>query len=204
MTTTVLQSHVTTSPRHHLTTFHSFCLVAGQLLMCASTFFWNTDGRYSVDGSVMIILSMVFWAAGLQGVFALFNEKNPWYARLGLLYALYGCFGGVGFGFEGLYSTIFGVTNKIGVTAHERFPLQMNLALYWSGPAFPLSMLLLGGFLIHRKFITPARGTLIILGAIAFPVSRILRTDWIAHLADLILLAGVAGLVLVKAPPPRE
>ena len=164
--------------------------------MCLSTFSWNADGRYSINGSVIIILSMVFWAAGLQGVFALFNEKNPWYARIGLLYAMYGCFGGVGFGFEGLYSTIFDAGNKIGVRAYEQFPLQMNLALFWSGPAFPLSMVILGGFLTYRKFASPIAGALIILGGIAFPISRISRTEWIAHLADLILLAGVLMLII--------
>lgn len=164
--------------------------------MCLSTFFWNTDGRYSINGSVIIILSMVFWAAGLQGVFALFNERNPWYARIGMLYAMYGCFGGAGFGFEGLYSAIFPLGNKIGIAAYEKFPLQLNLALYWSGPAFPLSMLVLGILLISRKFASPLVGTLVILGAIAFPISRIARIDWVAHLADFVLLAGIAGLVM--------
>src|SRR5689334_12247309 len=123
MTSAALNLAITDS-RRNLTNFHSFCLLAGQALMCISSFFWNADGRYSIDGSVIVILSMVFWAAGLQGVYAMFNKKNPWYARLGLLYAMYGCFGGVGFGFEGLYSMIFDVDTKIGVTAYQKFPLQ--------------------------------------------------------------------------------
>lgn len=164
--------------------------------MCASSFFWNSDGGYSINAATIIILSMVFWAVGLQGVFAIFRNDNPWYARLGLLYAMYGCFGGVAFGFEGLFSELFQVGHKIGVAAHEKFPLQMNLVLYWSGPAFPLSMLILGGFLIYRKKAAVLTGILIILGAIAFPVSRIARTEWIAHMADLILLAGIVLLVL--------
>ena len=195
MTTATLHPDLVTSSHNRLTTFHGFCLISGQLLMGLSSFFWNADGRYTIDGSVIIILSMVFWAAGLQGVFALFNDKNPWYARIGRLYAMYGCFGGVGFGFEGLYSAIFSVGNKIGVAAYEKFPLQMNLALYWSGPAFPLSVLVLGIYLIYRKIVTPLTGTVIILGAIAFPLSRISRTEWIAHVADLLLLTGVGMLV---------
>jgi hypothetical protein len=170
--------------------------------MCASSFFWDAAGRYTVDGSVIVILSMVFWAAGLPGVFALFNERNPWYARIGLLYAMYGCFGGVGFGFEGLYSAIAGA-DKIGVAAHEQFPIQMNLALYWSGPAFPLSMLVLGIFLIYRRLVSPLTGILLMLGAIAFPLSRISRTEWIAHVADFVLLAGV-GLFILGRPRPTS
>ena len=135
---------------------------------------------------------------------ATFSDKNPWYARIGLLYAMYGCFGGVGFGFEGLYSMIFAVGDKIGVVAQEKFPLQMNLALYWSGPAFPLSMLILGIMLIYRRISTPIVGTLFILGAIAFPVSRISRAEWVAHLADLILLGGVVLLALGTAVKSRQ
>jgi hypothetical protein len=201
MTAISLQPDVTAS-RNYVTTFHGFCLVTGQLLMCISSFFWNIDGRYSINGSVMVIMSMVFWAVGLQGAYSLFNEKNPWYSRLGLLYAMYGCFGGVGFGFEGLYSEIFPVGSKIGVAAHQQFPLQMNLALYWSGPAFPLSLLILGAFMIYRKIVTPVVGALIILGAIAFPLSRISRTEWIAHVADLILFAGVVFMVWKQREQP--
>jgi hypothetical protein len=32
------------------------------------------------------------------------------------------------------------------------------------------------------------------LGAIAFPISRVPRIELIAHLADLLLLAGAAGI----------
>jgi hypothetical protein len=201
--TTVLPPLVTTTPIHRFTTFHALCVIIGQTLMCASTFFWNEDGRYSINGAVIIILSMVFWAVGLQGVFSLFNEKNPWYARIGMLYAMYGCFGGAGFGFEGLYSSILPVGNKIGVAAYEKFPMQMNLALFWSGPAFPLSMLVLGIFLIVRKFVSPLTGVLIIIGAIAFPLSRISRIDWIAHIADFVLLAGVTSLAFTLNRPAQ-
>jgi hypothetical protein len=90
-----------------------------------------------------------------------------------------------------LFSEIFQLGSKIGVDAQEKFPLQMNLVLYWSGPAFPLSMMILGGFLTYRKKVSALTGALLIIGAITFPVSRILRTEWISHLADFTLLAGV-------------
>jgi hypothetical protein len=195
MQTTALHSNPTASRIGLLAGFPFYCLIAGQGLMCLSSFFWAADGRYSINASVMIIISMVFWAAGLPAVFALFTEKHPWYARLGLLYAMYGCFGGAAFGFEGLYSALDG-SNKIGMEAYTSIPMQMNLVLFWPGPAFPLSMLILGIFLIYRKLANPITGALIILGAIAFPLSRIARITWIAHVADLVLLLGVIMLAI--------
>jgi len=138
---------------------------------------------------------MVFWAVGLQGIFNMFRDQNPWYARLGLLYAVYGCLGGIAFGFEGLFGEILGI-DKVGIEAYGKFSLQMNLVLYWAGPAFPLSVMVLGGFMIYRKNAGTITGVLLILGAVAFPLSRIVRTEWIAHIADSLLLAGVTLLAV--------
>jgi hypothetical protein len=178
--------------------FPGICLIVGQLITAGSTFLWEDSGRHSVDASTMIILSMVFIAAGLPGVFDLFKDKNPWYARLGLLYAFYGCIGGVAFGFEGLFLAIFHNGDQIGVEAAKIFPTQMNLVLFWSGPAFPLSILVLGIMLWVRKIVTPVVAIILIIAAIGFPVSRIVRIEWLAHLDDLLLLAGFAMLGFVK------
>jgi hypothetical protein len=148
----------------------------------------------------MIILSMAFWIVGFQYFFELFAKRDRWYSRLGFLYAVYGCIGGIAFGFEGLYSEIFGFTDKMGVDAYSRFPIQMNIVLFWSGPAFPLSLLFLGIMLIIRKIVPVYVGVLIALGGVAFPVSHIIRIDWIAHISDLLLLSAViiVPIILMK------
>jgi hypothetical protein len=146
-----------------------------------------------VNGSVLVILGMVFWLMGFIGLFDLFKEKNPWYARLGLLYAFYGCLGGIAFGFEGFYSQIIG-EDRIGVQLMSQFPWQTNLVLFWSGPAFPLSLLLLGVMMMVRKVQPGWISLLIITGAVAFPASRISRIEWIAHTADVILLIPLIAL----------
>jgi hypothetical protein len=166
------------------------CLIIGQLLHTLSTFYWDVNGRHLINGSVMVILAMSFWAVGFVGLFNLFREKNPWYARLGLWYAFYGCLGGIGFGFEGLYSVIFQV-EKIGMTAYEKFPLQMNLVLYWAGPAFPLTLLIMGILLMVRKIAPWWIGLMIAAGAIVFPVSRVTRIPSVAHIADIVLLIPI-------------
>jgi hypothetical protein len=167
--------------------FWFLCLIIGQIIETSSTFFWLDTGRHTINGSVLVILGMVFWMVGFIGLFDFFKERNPWYSKIGLLYAFYGCLGGIAFGFEGFYSEAIG-GNKIGVDIFAQFPLQTNLILFWAGPAFPLSLLLLGIMMIVRKVQPTWISILIVIGAIAFPVSRISRTEWIAHLADVILL----------------
>lgn len=171
--------------------FWAISLVLGQLLFSLTTFFWKTNGRYSVNGSTVMEMAMLFWAIGIIGLFEVLKEKTPIYARWGLLYAMYGVFGGVAFAFEGVYSEIFNVSDKIGVEAHKLFPTQMNILLFWSGPAFPLSLLVLGIVYIRTKSFSWWVGLLIALGALAFPLSRISRTPWIAHVSDLLLLMPV-------------
>jgi hypothetical protein len=175
--------------------FRFTCLVIGQLLHLTSTFFWNEDGRHSVDASVLIILAMVFWAIGFIGLFDLLKEKLPWYSRIGLLYAFYGCLGGIAFGFEGLYSAIFDVSDKIGIEAYSKYPVHMNLVLFWAGPAFPLTLLVLGIVIAFKKVVPISIGAMMSMGAIAFPVSRIMRIQTVAHLADLLLLIPLIFLL---------
>lgn len=84
--------------------FWFLTLVIGQTIEAISTFFWLHNGRHTVNGSVLVILGMVFWMAGSIGLYDMFKEKNVLYARLGLLYAFYGCLGGIAFGFEVLFT----------------------------------------------------------------------------------------------------
>jgi hypothetical protein len=175
--------------------FWFLCLIIGQTIELVSTFFWLDNGRHTLNGSVLVILGMVFWMAGFVGLFDLFKEKNSWYSKIGLLYAFYGCLGGIAFGFEGFYSRAF-ETDNIGLETISKFPIQTNLVLFWSGPAFPLSLLILGIMMIIRKVQPPWIGILIVVGAIAFPASRISRVEWIAHAADVILLVPLLVLYI--------
>ncbi|MBA4850871.1 hypothetical protein [Emticicia sp. BO119] len=167
--------------------FWAICLVSGQLIVIISSFFWKENGRHTINGSVLVFFSMLFLAIGLIGIFDSLKPKLPVYSRLGLLYVLYGIFGGIAFAFEGLYSDIFNISDKIGVEAAKLYPTQLNLVLFWSGPAFPLSLLVLGIVLTRTKLVRWWVGTLLSVGGVTFPVSRILRIEWLAHLNDLIL-----------------
>lgn len=166
-------------------------ITLAQLITILSTFIWNENGRHSINGSVLVFFSSFLWVFGFLGLFELLKKKYPIYSRVGLVYAIYGAMGGVAFAFEGLYSVIFNVSDKIGVEAAELFPLQMNLVLFWAGPAFPLTLLIYGIMLVISKKFKYWVGVLISLGGILFPISRILRISWVAHLDDIILLIPV-------------
>ena len=112
----------------------------------------------------------------------------PYYYPIGLLIAIYGCcVGGVSFGFLGFFSSIFHISHETYITTLAQYPLSANLLLFWSGPLFPLSLLVLSVHLVRKKVIVVWLGILLGLGAIAFPVSRIPRIEILAHIADLLL-----------------
>lgn len=93
------------------------------------------------------------------------------------------------------YSRAMGV-DKIGLEMLAQFPVQTNLILFWAGPAFPLSLLVLWFMMIVRRVQPAWIGALIVLGAIAFPASRISRIEWVAHIADSILLIPLVGVYI--------
>jgi hypothetical protein len=176
--------------------FQLACLILGQLLFSCSTFFWTESGTYSVNSATFMFLSMVFWALGFVGLFGQLSSQLPIYSRIGLLYALYGAFGGAAFAMEGLFIEVFGLSEKAGVEASESFPLALNLIMYQSGPAFPLSLLILGIVLAYKKKVNWVSGLLLSSSGLAFPLGRILRKIEVAHLTDFLLLVAVLWISL--------
>jgi hypothetical protein len=63
--------------------------------------------------------------------------------------------------------------------------------LYQSGPAFPLSLLILGIVPVYCKKVSWPAGILLSLSGISFPVGRILRNVALAHTTDFLLLAAI-------------
>lgn len=57
-----------------------------------------------------------------------------------------------------------------------------------SGPLAPASLIVPGIVLMKLKRIAPLTGILIVPGGIVFTLGRISRTEWAAHIADILLL----------------
>ena len=164
------------------------CLLAGPLLFAASTFFWE-DGRYGVTGGMLVALSMPFWVYGIIALLERMRPALPRYTAVVLLLALLGTVGGAAFGFQGFFETAFGLDEAASKEALEEYPLQAGILLWWLGPLFPLTLFALGVGLARTRELPLGVAVLLCAGAVLFPVSRIPRDQWIAHLVDLLLLA---------------
>ena len=151
-------------------------LIAAPLVFAASTFFWK-EGQYGVTGGTLINLSQVPWIIAFIVLFDKLKMEMPRYATVGLIIAIYGCLSG----------EAFQIPHKTYLETLSHYSLSANLLLFWPGPLFPLSLLVLGIVLIRRKKIEVWLGILLCLGAIAFPLSRIPRVESIAHAVDILL-----------------
>src|SRR4030095_1694867 len=138
--------------------------------------------------AVLIIFSMFLWIPALTGLFSLMKNKMPQYAVWGLWIAVFGCISGVCFAFLGYLATIFNISHEQYLTSLSNYPVTSQILLFGSGPLFPLSILVLGINLMLKRSVPLGIGILFCMAAIAFPLSRIPRVEWLAHLADLAML----------------
>lgn len=185
-------------------TLRVISLILGPALLAASSFFWDA-GRYGVIGGVLSALATPVWLYGLLGVWEHLQQRLPRLGTLGIIGLIIGVFGGIAFGLQGFFEAVFGVSGAESLAATADHPLAANLVLWLPGPAFPLTMVLLGVLLFHTRAVPRPLAAAIVLGGAAFPASRILRVDLIAHGADLLLLgASIALAVLVARGLPAE
>lgn len=164
-----------------------YCLIIAPILFGASTFLWK-NGEYGVTGGTILALSLIFWIPALIGLFYLFKRTMPVYSSIGFLVALYGCTSAIGFAMVGIFLEAFGISHETYLSKAAEYPLAFNLLLFWPGPLFPLSILVLGVNLLRKKLAPAWVGILLCLAGIAFPLSRIPRIELVAHIADFLLL----------------
>jgi hypothetical protein len=160
--------------------------IIAPILSTLSTFYWQ-NGEYGVTGGTILILAMVFWVLAFVALFGLLQNQLPWYRAIGLILAIYGCISGVCFGLLGVFSEAFQIDKETYLAKAAQYSLGFNLLLFWPGPLFPLSLLVLGIVLPSKKAVPIWVGALLILGGIAFPLSRIPRIEIIAHATDVLL-----------------
>ncbi|HEV8505983.1 MAG TPA: hypothetical protein VGQ53_11305 [Chitinophagaceae bacterium] len=164
-----------------------FCLIIAPVLFAASTFFWQ-DGEYGVEAAILIIFSMFFWIPALKGLFSLIKNEMPRYAVAGLWIAVFGCISGVCFAFLGYLATIFNISHEEYLNSLSHYPVTSQILLFGSGPLFPLSILVLGINLMLKRSVPVWISILFCIAAISFPLSRVPRIEWMAHIADLVML----------------
>lgn len=171
-------------------------LTLGPTLLAASTPFWE-DGRYGTTGGVLVALSSITWAYGLLGGWEHIATRLPKLATAGVLLTLLGTLGGIAFGLQGFFEGIFGVSGAQSLAATAAHPVTSWLVLWAPGPMFPASLVLLGAGLLRTDLVPRPLAVTLMLGGLAFPVSRISRIDLIAHGVDAVLLAASAWLAVL-------
>jgi hypothetical protein len=168
-------------------------LILAPILQALSTFFW-IDGEYGVTGGTILVFSMVFWIPALLVLFSLVKDRMPNYAAWGFLVAVYGFVSGVNFGFLGVLTEIFSIPHEKYIQELSKYPVSSNLLLFQAGPLAPLSLVILGIVFLYTKVVDWKIGLLIMLGGIAFPISRMSRIELFAHVADILQLIPLAWL----------
>ncbi|MDA0564193.1 hypothetical protein LG943_07610 [Streptomonospora sp. S1-112] len=181
-------------------------LLLGPLVFAASPFFWTDAGHYGVNGGMLIALAMVPWVYGLVGEYERLREHVPRAAGLWLLLVLVGMFGSVAFGLQGFFEGALGDVDRVALDRFADYPPQSLLVLWLPGPTFPLALLVFGLLLRWTRTAPWWVTVLICLAALAFPLGRALRLEWVAYLVDLLVLAPFGYLALrawrrASAPP---
>jgi len=167
-------------------TLQGVTLIIAPLLFGASTFFWQ-NGEYGLIAAPLVTIGSMFFVPALAGMFGLLKAQMPIYYSIGLFIAICGaCMGGIAFGLLGYFSTVFHISHHAYISTLTKYPISSGILIFWAGPLFPLSLLVLGINLIRKKAVAAWLGTLICLGAIAFPLGRIFRIEWVAHCTDLL------------------
>jgi len=175
---------VSTKSSHLEKKVEGFCLIIAPLLFAGSTFLWQ-EGEYGVEAAILIIFSMFLWIPALTGLFSLLKNEMPRYAVWGLWIAVFGCISGVCFAFLGYLATVFNISHEQYLKSLSHYPVTSQILLFGSGPLFPLSILVLGINLMLKRSVPGWISILFCVAAVAFPLSRIPRIAWMAHVADL-------------------
>jgi hypothetical protein len=184
------------------TLFQRTVLIMAPVVSAVSTFFWN-DGEYGTTGGTLLIMALFFWIPALDALFSLVKDRMPRYAQWGYFIALFGCISGMNFGSLGYYSEVFNISHEAYLEALSKYPISSGILLFWAGPLFPLSILVLSVILWRTGIVATWICICLGLAAIAFPISRIPRISLVAHIADLLFLFPMIALA-IRYPVPKK
>ena len=177
-------------------------MILAPLLIVISQFFW-VNGVLTTTAGVLQVFAYFFWIFAFQGMFQLLQESMPRYAVVGFFVAVLSCIGGNNFGVDGIYGDLMGVTTQVQMDEmHNKIGGAAVAYLFLPGLLFPLSLLVLGINLIRTQSVTFGIGLLLCIAAIGFPLSRVPRIDWIAHLDNFLLLISHV-LVGLRVTQPK-
>jgi hypothetical protein len=89
---------------------------------------------------------------------------------------------------------MFNIPHQTMLTTLSQYPVLTNIIFWIGGPAFPISLLILGIVLARTHSVPIWVGVFIAVSGALFPASRIPRIEWIAHVVDFMMLLPLAYL----------
>lgn len=137
---------------------------------------------------MLVAVGTMVWAYGLVGLREPLARWAPSVVSVWMLVMLAGAFSGALFGGRDFFEAAFAVPREVALARFAEHPVESGVLLFWSGPLFPLSLLMLGGMLLRGRAAPRWVGVLVCVGAVAFPASRITREAAVAHLVDVLLV----------------
>ena len=177
------------TPTIHERTLFGLSLVLAPLLFTASSLTWTSSGEYGVVGGAFLVFGSLFWIVAFLALFGALRTQAPRYAVWGWLVAAYGAIcGGTAFAFQGMFAEMHGATKTESLAALARHPVVANAIFWIGGPAFPISLLVLGVILVRTRVAPWWAGAMLALGGALFPVARIPRIEGFALGIDLLML----------------
>jgi hypothetical protein len=163
-------------------------LIAAPVLLLASTLAYITGNGFNGDdvGGAVQVYALAAMAVAMVAATRLLEDAMPRAATALLVVGLFGCAGGVAYGVDSIAVEHFGASLEAASTGV--FVLQV-LGLF-----FPLSWIGIGVATARTGVASAWAGYATALGGLLFPLSRIPRIEPLAVVADVLLIAGLAGL----------
>ncbi|MGX4711095.1 hypothetical protein [Rhodococcus ruber] len=175
------------------------------MLFALSPIFWTDGGHYGVVGGMLIAVSVIPWVYGLIGEYERIRQPIPVVSGLWLLVLLVGMFGTIGFGLQGFFEGVLEADHRSGLDAFDDYP-PAGIILLISGPVFPLAV----GILAILHWFTGSAphwtSVLLCIAAVTFPLARVVRVEWVAVVADVLMVIAFGYLAWVawrRADPRR-
>lgn len=166
-------------------------LIIAPLLVAISQFYWS-NGVLGETAGVVQIYGFVFWVIAYQGMFEQLRPQYPRYATFGFMIAVLACVGGCFFGFEGLYNEALGISDTAAAgDLHAKFGTGRVVALLIPGVSNPLSWLVMAVMLWKAGKTLWWQSCIFGFAAILFPMSRIPRIPWLAHVDNALMLIAM-------------
>lgn len=165
-----------------------FAMISASLLIAVSQFF-TQNGLLTATAGWVQVISFTLWIIAFYGMFIKTHLAFPSLSTFGFLVAVYGCIGGAGFGFDGIYTEAMGIASMSDARAlHAELGLPLIVTLFLPGALFPLSLVMVAILLVKSKQVKTWVGLLLIVAAIGFPLSRMPRVDMLSHIDNAFLL----------------